>query len=477
MGVEQADKYDLVVIGSGPAGEKGAAQAAYFGKRVALIERNKELGGACAVTGTLPSKTLRESALFLSGLRQREIYGVSTSVKTENLSVNAFMAHKDRVVRAEIDRIQNNLDRHKIELIKGSATLVDPHTVRVTLAEGGTRDLHAEVILIATGSSPWRPPNIPFSDPDIDDSDKVLTLDRIPLHFIVLGGGVIGCEYASIFAALGISQVTIIEGRDRILGFLDPEIGDILTASFRRLGIDVIVKDRIVKYEKPHGGRGVKVTLESGRVLIADRLLAAAGRSSNVEGMNLDGVGVKMGERGKIEINEHFQTSVPHIYAAGDVVGWPSLAATSMEQGRVAMCHAFQLSYKTKMANTFPYGLYTIPEVSICGLSEEEARRKHADVEVGRAYYRDNARGQIVNDPEGILKLVFDAKTKKLYGVHILGERATELVHLGQAVMTLDGTIDYFIQTVFNYPTLSEIYKYAAYDGLGRLARRATTAS
>ncbi|WP_199188522.1 Si-specific NAD(P)(+) transhydrogenase [Haliangium sp. UPWRP_2] len=467
-----SDKYDLVVIGSGPAGEKGAAQAAYFGKRVALIERNKELGGACAVTGTLPSKTLRESALFLSGLRQREIYGVSTSVKTQNLSVSAFMAHKDRVVQAEIDRIHNNLHRHKIELIKGTASLVDPHTVRVALTEGGTRELSASVILIATGSSPWRPPSIPFSDPDIDDSDKVLTLDRIPNHFIVLGGGVIGCEYASIFAALGISKVTIIEGRDRLLGFLDPEIGDILTASFRRLGMEVILKDKITKYDKPSSGRGVRVTLESGRVLEADRLLAAAGRSSNVEGMNLEGVGVKMGERGKIEINENFQTSVPHIYAAGDVVGWPSLAATSMEQGRVAMCHAFQLSYKTRMAETFPYGLYTIPEVSICGLSEEEARRKHPDVEVGKAFYRDNARGQIVNDPEGILKLVFDAKTKKLYGVHILGERATELIHIGQSVMVLDGTIDYFIQTVFNYPTLSEIYKYAAYDGLGRVARR-----
>jgi NAD(P) transhydrogenase len=464
--------YDLVVIGSGPAGEKGAAQAAYFGKRVALVEANESLGGACANTGTLPSKTLRESALFLSGMRQREIYGVELSVRSERMSVRDFMVHKDRVVRAEVERIHRNLERHHIELVKGFASFADANTVRVELLGGGTRELRANVFLIATGSSPWRPPGIPFEDPDVDDSDEVLLLDRIPEHFVVMGGGVIGCEYASLFAALGVVRVTLIEMRDRLLGFLDPEIGHALTDSFRRIGIEVILSEKIEVYGKRDEERGVRVTLSSGRVLEADRLLVAAGRSSNVDKLNLESIGVALGNRGKIVVNEHYQTAVSHIYAAGDVIGFPSLAATSAEQGRIAMCHAFELGYKDALDPNFPYGLYTIPEVSYCGLTEAQARERNLDIEVGRAHYRDNARGQIVNDPEGFLKLVFDANSKKLYGVHILGERATEIVHIGQAVMAHGGSIDYFIDAVFNYPTLAEIYKYAAYDGLGRLARR-----
>ena len=462
-------KYDLVVIGSGPAGEKGAAQAAYFGKRVAVVEKNPQVGGACANTGTLPSKTLRESALILSGLRTREIYGLSCQLRGDGLSVADFMCHKEVVVRKERERILRNLDRHKIELIQGTARLTSPHAVRVE-GPAGARELETDFVLIATGSSPHRPPEIPFSDPQVDDSDEVLALDRIPPSFIVAGGGVIGCEYASIFAALGTTKVTIVEARDRLLGFLDQEIGDRLTAAFRRIGIDVHVSDTIVKYEKP-GDRGVRVTLKSGKVLEADRLLVAAGRQGNVKGLGLEELGVKTDPRGRIVVDEHFQTSVPSVYAAGDVVGWPSLASTSMEQGRVAMCHAFGLAYKSQVATQFPYGLYTIPEVSTVGDSEEDARKKGLDVEVGRASYVDNARGQIINDPDGLVKLVFERATKKLLGVHILGERATELIHVGQAVLSFGGTIDWFIQNVFNYPTLTESYKYAAYDGLGRLAR------
>lgn len=460
-------RYDLVVIGSGPAGEKGACQAAYFGKRVALVEKQPELGGACANTGTLPSKTLRESALYLSGLRQREIYGLECSVRTGPVSVAELMVHKELVVARERERIRRNLERHRVDIVHGTATLADAHTVRVA-----GRDLRADVILVATGSSPHRPPEIPFEDQDVDDSDEVLTLDRIPRSFVVVGGGVIGCEYASIFAALGTTKVTIVESRDRLLGFLDRELGDALTQALVRLGVEVILGDVVARYGKRADGTGVRVALRSGRVLEADRLLAAAGRMGNTRGLGLEEAGVRLDPRGRIVVNERYQTSVPHIYAAGDVIGWPSLASTSMEQGRVAMCHAFGFEYKQRLAPVFPYGLYTIPEAATVGLTEEEAREKGHDVELGRAHYRDNARGQIVNDPEGLLKLVVDAETRRLLGVHILGERATELVHVGQAVMAHDGTIDYFIDTVFNYPTLGELYKYAAYDVLGRLAAR-----
>jgi NAD(P) transhydrogenase len=464
-------RYDLAVIGSGPAGEKGAAQAAWFGKKVALVERTVDLGGACANTGTLPSKTLRESALYLSGLRQREIYGLSCSVRTGGLSVADFMVHKDHVVQRERERIRRNLDRHGIELVRGSARFLDAHTVAVDGGPDGPVILEADVFLIATGSSPHRPPEIPFEDPDVDDSDEILLLDRIPETLIVVGAGVIGCEYASIFAALGITRVTLIEPRDRILGFLDREIGDRLTAAFQRLGIEILLGDQVATFAKRASGRGVRVTLRSGRILEADRLLAAAGRLGNVAGLGLEAIGVAVDDRGRIQVDPRFATAVPHIYAAGDVIGWPSLAATSMDQGRVAMCHAFGFDYRREVARVFPYGLYTIPEVSMVGDTEEQARGRGVAVEIGRASYRDNARGQIINDPDGMVKLVFEAETRRLLGVHILGERATEIVHVGQMVMTHGGTIDAFVESVFNYPTLSEAYKYAAYDGLGRLAR------
>ncbi len=465
-------RYDLVVLGSGPAGEKGAAQAAYFGKKVAIIEKEPVLGGACANTGTLPSKTLRESAMYLSGLRQREIYGLSCSVRTEGIKIADFMVHKDFVVDKERERIARNINRHGIDLWHGKATLTGPHTVHVDSPGAGPMDLHADVVLIATGSRPHRPPNIPFEDVYVDDSDEVLEVDRIPRTFIVVGGGVIGSEYASVYAALGTTKVTLIEGRERILSFLDREIGDGLAAAMTRLGVDIIVNDQIEHYARRADGTGVRVTLKSGKVLEADRLMAAAGRAGNTEGLGLEAAGVELDERKRIVVDANYATSVAHIYAAGDVIGWPSLASTSMEQGRVAMCHAFGFAYKKAVAPLFPYGLYTIPEVSMVGDTEDDARKKGLDVEVGKAWYRDNARGQIVNDQEGLLKLVFDAETRKLVGVHILGERATELVHVGQAVMAFGGTIDYFIDAVFNYPTLSEVYKYAAYDGLGRLAQR-----
>jgi NAD(P) transhydrogenase len=462
--------YDLLVIGSGPAGEKGAAAAGYFGKSVCLVERQECLGGAGVNTGTLPSKTLRETALYLSGFAQRGLYGVDYCVRREGISVPQFMVRKDWVVHTVIEQITKNLARHKVDLVHGSARLIDPHAVEVALADGRTRKIRAEVILIATGSSPRRPPGIPFEDPDVEDSDTILELDRIPDTMTVVGGGVIGCEYASIFACLGV-KVTLLEGKSTLLGFLDEEITAILTKRLRALGIEIVFEDDVLRIvDVP--GPGVKVETKSGRRFAAGKVLIAAGRVGNVDGLGLEDVGVKIDERKRILVDTRFRTSVPSIYAAGDVIGFPALASTSMEQGRIAVLHAFDLPYKLDMEKELPYGLYTIPEVGSIGLSEEDCKKKGIQYEVGRAWYRENPRGQIVGDLEGLLKLVFRCDDKRLLGVHVIGEKATEVLHIGQAVMHFGGTIDYFPHTVFNYPTLSDMYKYAAYDGLGRLAKR-----
>jgi len=463
-----SDNYDLVVVGSGPAGEKGAVQAAYFGKRVAIIEKQPVVGGACANTGTLPSKTLRESALYLSGLRQRDVYGVSVA-RTHAISIGQFMRQKEMVVQRERERELANLEKHGVELVHGTARFLDPHTVRVERDGAEPRDLRGEVVLVATGSSPRRPPEIPFEDPDVDDSDEVLDMDRIPQTFIVVGGGVIGSEYASIIAALGVTKVTLVETRDRLLNFLDEEIGDRLTRAFQRIGIEVILGDKITTYEKLEA-RHVRVKLASGRVLDAERLLVAAGRTGNTHGLGLDVIGVELDARGLIVVDHDYRTNVANVFAAGDVIGPPSLVSTSMEQARIAICHAFGFTYKTELAHMLPYGLYTIPEAAMIGDTETQARDKGIDVRIGRAFYRDNARGQIINDPDGMLKLIFCANTRKLVGAHMLGERATDLIHVAQTVLAFGGTVDYFIQAVFNYPTLGELYKYAAYDALAKMA-------
>jgi NAD(P) transhydrogenase len=460
------ESFDLVVIGSGPAGEKGAAQAAYFGKRVALVERNAELGGAGVNTGTVPSKTLRESALYFSGLRQRGLYGIDYSLR-EGLSVQDFMHHKDAVVSAERLKIATNLAAHQIELIAGTARFEDPHTVKVVDGHDAHRYLRGEVILIATGSTPHRPPEIPFDDQSIFDSDSILKMDRIPKSMIVVGGGVIGCEYASIFTALGVA-VTLVDGRDRLLPFLDAEISERLRAHLASLGLTLVLEQR------PKGtaraASGVQMTLASGKALEAETALFAAGRRGAVEGLCLERAGLGINRRGNIDVNERYQTGVAHIYAAGDVIGFPALASTSMEQGRVAMCHAFGFPYKQRLASQLPLGIYTIPEISAVGESEESCKEKKISCVAGRAKYSNNARGQIIGDTAGLLKLIFRAENKQLLGVHIIGENATELIHLGMSVLESGGTIDAFIELVFNFPTLSELYKYAAYDGLGNLA-------
>ena len=456
-----SDDFDLIVIGCGPAGEKAGAQAAYFGKRVAVIERAPNPGGSCINTGTVPSKTLRESALYFSGLGQRGLYGIDYSLK-ENLTVHDFMHHEREVVEMERRRILKNLELHKIEYLQGQAAFDDAHTVSV-----GGRKLKGEIILISTGSKPNRPAEITFDDVHTFDSDTFLQMDRIPKSLAVIGGGVIGCEYASIFMALGV-KVTLVDGRDRLLPFLDAEISDCLRDRLKELGMDFWFNERPVKVE--NSASGAKLTMKSGKVLETEAALFAAGRRAAVDGLALEKAGLTVNDRGYIAVDENYRTVVPNIYAAGDVIGFPALASTSMEQGRVAVCHAFGFQYKQRVASMLPMGIYTIPEISAAGETEDSCREKKMEYCVGRAHYRNNARGHICGDTSGLLKLIFSPSDKKLLGLSIIGETATELVHIGMMVLDNGLTINEFIDQVFNYPTLSEMYKYAAYDGLGNLS-------
>jgi len=463
-----SDAFDLIVIGSGPAGEKGAAQAAYFGKRVALVERERRLGGAGVNTGTLPSKTLRETALYFSGLRQRGLYGIDYSIKRE-LTVPDFMYRKDQVVRSLWAMIEANLGRHRIEVVQGYGEFEDPHTVRVTDMDGGVRRLSAPVILIATGSYPNWPDGVARDPERLYDSDTVLQMDRIPRSLAVVGGGVIGCEYATMFRAMGI-EVTLLCGQDRLLPFLDEEISERLRVQASRLGLSILLNDSAEQVDL--SGPQVRLLLRGGGTLEVERVLFATGRMGATYGLGLERVGIGAGPRGHLKVNENYQTEVPHVYAAGDVIGFPALASTSMEQARVAMCHAFDLKYKSSVSTLLPMAVYTIPEIAAVGETEQACRQKGIACGVGRAMYQNNSRGQIIGDVSGLIKLVFSSDDLRLLGVHIVGEMASELVHVGQGCLHFDGTIEYFIQAVFNHPTLAEAYKYAAYDGLGNLARQ-----
>jgi NAD(P) transhydrogenase len=460
--------YDLIVIGSGPAGEKGAALAAQFGKSVAFIQREVVPGGACVNTGTIPSKTLRESALHLSGFKQRGLHGVDVALRSD-ITVSDFLQRKREVCEKEWDLIEENLRWSGIERYRGVGRLVSPHEVMVDSA-GHDIALQGDVILIATGSSPLRSEEIPFDDIIIYDSDTVLDLDRIPKTMAVVGAGVIGCEYAAIFAALGI-KVTLIDGRTELLSHVDREIVDVLLREMKnRLRINLQLGNNVEDIQV--GDECVSLTLTNKRVINAEKVLFAAGRKSNTEDLNLENAGVESGERGLIPVNEHYQTNIPNIYAAGDVIGFPALASTSMEQARVAVVNAFDLPYESKLVKEWPYGIYTIPEMSMIGKTEEQCLKSGTDYEVGRAYYRNSSRGQIIGDTAGMLKLIFDPADRTILGIHMVGESASELIHTGMMVMQLNGTIDTFVQTVFNYPTLGDIYKHAADDGLRRLARR-----
>jgi NAD(P) transhydrogenase len=463
-------EYDLLVIGSGPAGQRAAIQAAKINKRVAIVERKAVIGGVCINTGTIPSKTLREAVLHLSGFRERGLYGSSYTVK-QNITMDDLIFRTDHVIRHEIDVTRHQLMRNQIELLSAEAVFLDAHTVRLHYVDGrGQRDVTAAAIVIATGTSATKDPRMAFDGQHILISDDILRLSHLPRTLAVVGAGVIGIEYACIFAALGV-RVTIIDKRNRLLSFIDAEIMDALAYHMRtnrvtlRLGEEV--KD-LEPFEDKSRGTRVRIHLTSGKQIITETALHSIGRTGATEKLNLAAAGVSADERGRIKVNTNYQTETPHIYAVGDVIGFPSLASTSMEQGRLAACHAFGVETKS-VPELFPYGIYTIPEISTVGRNEEELTAQGISYEVGKAHYREIARGQIIGDSTGMLKLIFHLESHELLGVHIIGEGASELIHIGQAVMAFGGKIDYFVNTVFNYPTLAECYKTAAFDGINRL--------
>ena len=462
-------EYDMLVIGSGPAGHHAAIQAAKLGKKVAVAERKGVVGGVCINLGTIPSKTLREAVLYLSGYREHDLYGESYTVK-QHITKEDLLFRTQHVIRHEIDVARHQLLRNGIELISAEASFVDPHTVRLNFVEAqGYRDVTARYIVIAVGTTATKDPDIPFDGRRIFTSDEILSLDQLPRSLTVIGAGVIGCEYASIFATLGI-RVTLIDMRPRLLPFVDGEIVDMLAYHLRNNDVTLWLNEKvqgIEPYENGHGG-GVAIHLASGKKIFSEKALYSIGRTGATDRLNLAAAGLSADDRGRLKANEHYQTSVPHIYAAGDVIGFPSLASISMEQGRLASCHAFGVE-TASVEELFPYGIYTIPEISMVGRDEETLTQQGVPYEVGKAQYKETARGQIIGDVTGLLKLVFHLETRELLGVHIIGEGASDLVHIGQAVLAFGGKIDYFVNTVFNYPTLAECYKNAAFDGINRL--------
>jgi NAD(P) transhydrogenase len=461
--------FDLLVIGSGPAGQRAAIQSSKLGKRTMLVERQAVVGGVCTNTGTIPSKTLREAVLHLSGHRERGIYGASYTVK-QNITMADLHFRTEHVIRHEIDVTRHQLQRNRIEVAEGSGRFVDEHTVSIEQVPGrGSRQVTAGKIVVATGTHATRDKNIPFDGQRIFISDDILTLQKLPRTLTVIGAGVIGIEYATIFATLGV-RVTLVDKRDRLLPFIDREITDNLAYQMHQNRVTLRLGEEVSKLEPIADDKGerVRITLASGKQIVTEKALYSIGRTGATDGINLEAAGVKADERGRLKVNEHYQTSKPHIYGVGDVIGFPSLASTSMEQGRLAACHAFGVAAES-VPGLFPYGIYTIPEISTVGKNEEELTHDGVPYEIGKANYREIARGQIIGDSSGLLKLIFNLETRELLGVHIIGEGASELVHIGQAVLAHKGKIDYFVNTVFNYPTLAECYKTAAFDGINRM--------
>lgn len=462
-----AAHYDLIVIGSGPAGEKAAVQAAFYGKRVALVERH-ELPGGVGVThaGMIPTKTLREAALYVTGFRKRDLYGVSVELDPSEVYATLRKRTND-VIATMSGLVRHNLDRHGVEVVRGSARLTGDRGVAVATADGD-QSLQADVIIIATGSRPFHLPGIPFEDRDVLDAEGVLEIERAPKHVVVMGGGAIGCEHASIFTALG-SKVTLADRAPRLLSYVDAELADLLADTFRSLGMDLrlgVALDGVSRDD-----HGLRVEFSDGTTAYPDKLLMASGRSGNTEDLDLDVAGVKVDERGRITVDDSYETTVPGIYAAGDVIGPPALASTSMEQGRVAACRAFGIEFKDMVDPSPPTGVYSIPEIAGVGLTEQQADAQGVAYLVGRARFESNSRANISGASEGMVKLLFDPDDRTLLGVHVLGESATEVIHVGQTALNHRDTIDYFINTTFNVPTLCEAYKYAAYDGLSAAHR------
>jgi NAD(P) transhydrogenase len=456
-------KYDLIVIGSGPGGQRASIQGAKLGKRVAVIEKREVVGGACINTGTIPSKTMREAVMHLSGYQYQNVYGMNYRVK-DKITMEDLSFRVQHVIKTECDVTQHQVNRNNIDLHYGSASFMDAHRIRIQNSRG-TTEIEGDNIVIAVGTRPAASATVPINNRTIINSDQIFQLQQVPKTLIVVGGGVIGVEYASMFAALGV-RVILIEKRPRLLEFADSEIIEALSYHLRDHRVTLRMGEEVVGVEET--ADGVIATLESKKKIAGDALLYSVGRQGNVDGLNLEAAGLSADERGRIQVNGEYRTAQSHIFAVGDVIGFPSLASVSMEQGRMAACHAFNVPAKTD-PGAYPYGIYTIPEISFVGKTEEQLTNEDVPYEVGLAYYREIARGQIRGDTTGRLKLIFHRETREILGVHIIGEGASELLHIGQAVFTLKGTVDYFINTVFNYPTLAECYKAAAFNGLNKL--------
>jgi NAD(P) transhydrogenase len=458
--------FDIVVIGSGPAGEKAAFQAAKQRRRVALIDRVELLGGNCLHTATIPSKTLRETILTIASMKQRSAIGLRASFPKDR-TLAALLRQKDAVINGQVEMLERKLDRNDVAFLCGRARFLDPHRLEVVEPDGARRDVSANLIVIATGSRPARDPSIPFDDDHVYDSDTILHLDALPRSLTIVGAGIIGCEYACMFAVLGV-KVTLVDVRPRVLDFVDREIAELLVSRMRDHGITLRLGEEVASV-RVEGNNRVVAVMRSGKATVAEKLLYAVGREGNTADLALDRAGLVPGRRGLLSVNERFQTSVPHIYAAGDVIGFPSLAATAMHQGRLAVAHALGLPLNGEANRPLPFGIFTIPEIAMIGETEEQLTAAQVPYEVGQAFFREIARGEIVGERSGMLKLLFEREDHRLRGVHIVGDKASELVHIGQAVLAFAGPIDYFVDTVFNYPTLSEAYKVAALNGLNRL--------
>ncbi|MEQ8846363.1 Si-specific NAD(P)(+) transhydrogenase [Botrimarina sp.] len=472
--------YDVICIGTGPAGQKGAIQAAKLGRTVAVIEKNPVVGGAQVNTGTIPSKALREAVITLTGADKRNLLGASYRAK-KDVTVADLVGFSQQIIRHEWELIGSQFERNHIDLIWGHARFVGPHEIEVDGKEGPER-YTADSFLISVGTRPARPDHIPFNEHTIITSDELVQLDKIPRTMIVVGGGVIGSEYACIMATLGV-RVTLVEGRHQVLGFLDQEIAGAFQFFMRQKGITLRLGEKVesiaeIETDEPEGGMGrgsrsnkaVEARLESGKKLRADVLLYSVGRQGVCGQLGLENVGIEYDDRERLKVNDHYQTNVPHVYAAGDVIGFPALASTSMEQGRRAICHALGVcdvrNYNTEL---FPYGIYAVPEISMVGKTEEQLTDEGIPYESGIAHYREIARAKLLGDELGMMKMLIHQETHHILGVHVIGAEATELIHIGQAVMALGGTAEFFIDNVFNFPTLAECYKVAAYNGLNKL--------
>ena len=460
--------YDLIVIGSGPSGRRAAVQAAKLGRSVLVVEKMKHLGGVSVHTGTIPSKTLRETVLNLTGWRERGFYGLAYRVK-QDIAAGDLTKRMTKTLEHEVEGLEHQFMRNHVQIMHGTARFLDPHRIEVTAEAGEIHLLRGSRIVIAVGTRPHRPDNVPFDGNKVVDSDGIITLQKLPNSLAVIGAGVIGVEYATIFSALDV-RVTLIEPRDTFLDFVDRELMGEFIHQLRDRGVSFRLGDAVESIAMEHGQP--VVMLAGGRRVRAEMVLYTAGRVGATDTLDLDRCGLTVDNRGRLKVDPAtFQTAVPHIYATGDVIGFPSLASTSMEQGRVAACHAFGEALPG-VPKFFPYGIYSVPEISTIGMSEEEVRQRHIPYECGLARFGETSRGHIMGLHGGLLKMIVSLKTRKLLGVHIVGEGATELVHIGQAVLNLGGTLDYFLDNTFNYPTLAEAYKIAALDAWNRITPR-----